>query len=654
MAALVFDRNIGAIETVSPWALPPGYTASAVNVVLSPHALAMPRAGTVAITGSGSAPTGPIEALFTRRDGGDETIWAANLGGLATPPSLFVRTGTTWANPSLSDTDVETEAFTFAAYNGKVFLAYAGTANRLHVYDLAAASPAIRRVGLLPPGKPTMANTGSGSYAATLRRYKVQMLIHQDGSDASSPVHAASELSVADSFTPSGSGTHVRITMPTAVDSATHWRIYGSADGVTYYQITDDLAVGTTTYDDNVAPANYYAFNGVTAPEVGLYIPPPSVKYLATNGERLFMAGAYETTAASTETAPSDRRVWFTRPLGATGEGDDEAITQTAAATYWLDIDNEDGSPITALASTLDGSVYVGTATSLWRLVDTGVIDEPVRAERVVAGVGPTGPSALTATDSVDGSMIYFGAASGPYRYSPATGVQFLGADWVMPEGDALNQPAIRWCAFDPESRCVFWSVEASYLDESANTLRVFNPAYVQNVGGVWRGGWARYVYGYPSDAEVSCATVYKTRLVFGGATAASGDLLFTHDESADDDDGNAYTCSTTTAEIVDGDGTRAMRTRDPYIWKRRDQSVSLTLTKNRGGTNQTVTDTAPNETISGGETSWHRQKVEGLTTDTAYSLSVAMSFTPVITATARHSDGVQRFVVPVMPQEVG
>jgi len=362
MATLVFDRNIGALETVSPWALPPGYTASAVNVVLSPHALAVPRAGTVAITGSGSGPTGPIDALFTRRDGGDETIWAANLGGLATPPSLFVRTGTTWANPSLSDTDVETEAFAFAAYNGKVFLAYAGTANRLHVYDLAAASPAIRRVGLLPPGKPTMANTGSGSYAATLRYYKVQMLIHQDGSDASSPVHAASELSVADSFTPSGSGTHARITMPTAVDSATHWRIYGSADGVTYYQITDDLAVGTTTYDDNVAPANYYAFNGVTAPEVGLYIPPPSVKYLATNGERLFMAGAYETTAASTETGPSERRVWFTRPLGATDEGDDEAEGVESEDDAEEDEEEEIKTSASDLKSILTnlGEIYLG------------------------------------------------------------------------------------------------------------------------------------------------------------------------------------------------------------------------------------------------------------------------------------------------------
>lgn len=119
-----------------------------------------------------------------------------------------------------------------------------------------AARPGLRflyrndaAIELGTPAAPSVANTGAGAYAATLRYYRIQW------ADSNA---TESELGPATSFTPSGSGTHARVTRP-GVTSAniTNWAVFGSADGVSYKNISGSIAIGTTTYDDNVAPAAY-------------------------------------------------------------------------------------------------------------------------------------------------------------------------------------------------------------------------------------------------------------------------------------------------------------------------------------------------------------------------------------------------------------
>lgn len=652
-SSLVFDRCYGAMETVSPWAIPDGFAVSAINVDLSPHGLMRPRCGTSTISLT-SGPSATINNMASIRSGASsEHLWA--FSSFTSTGVAHRWNGSSWSSITLSDSPGPSGTNDYCvavSYNNKVFLGYdGGSVNRLHCYDAGATTPAVRRVGLTAPAAPSIADQGAGAYAATLRYYKVQMLIHRDPSDASSAVHAQSELSSATSFTPSGGGASARVSKPTTVDSATHWRIYGSTDNITFYQITGDLAVATTTYDDNVAPANYYAFSGVTAPEPGLFVPPPSCLYLATNGERLFMAGAFESTAAATETTPSTRRVWFTRPIGATDGGDDESITQTIDSRYWVDIDNEDGSRITGLISALDGSVYAGTATSLWRLTDTGNTDDPIRAERVVAGAGPISQYCLTQTDTASGSMIYFAAADGPYRYSPSSGVQYLGADWVVRSAatSSTSYPLMLSCTFDPETRKLYWLYSSETVDDSY--VRVLDPTLLQEVGGVLRGGWSLNEYQYGSN-KITCAAVYRGKVYFGG----EGPTIFTHDTSVNTDNGGtAYAVTLATREVIPGDGTGMFRVDEPFIYKRRDQAISITSARNRGGDGNTVSDTAPSEAIGGGETSWHRQKVEGLYGADAYSVSITLATSsPVITSDARHTDGVDRIVVPIGTQEAG
>lgn len=111
------------------------------------------------------------------------------------------------------------------------------------------------------PAAATVANTGAGAYAATLRYYKVQWY-----TVAAGVVTAQSELGAVVSFTPSGTGTAARVTRPGITSTAiTHWQVYGSANGTTFVAISSQIAIATTTYDDSVAPGSYSGASPLTA-----------------------------------------------------------------------------------------------------------------------------------------------------------------------------------------------------------------------------------------------------------------------------------------------------------------------------------------------------------------------------------------------------
>lgn len=636
---LVFGATRGAVETVSPMAIPEGFARSAVNVELSADVLFLPRAGVTAIT---LGATLEVFYLFTERIDGAETLWQLSDFLSGTPTAH--RGGSAIAFSDTVALSTVPDALCAVAFNEKVFLAYNSNVNRMHVYSESV----MRRVGIGLVAAATVANTGSGAYPATLRYYKVQMRLHK-GSDASLQRLASSELSAVVSFTPSGAGTAARVTKPTTIDSATHWAVYGSADGITYYDISGSLAVSATTYDDTYLVNNYWA-TGAVSPEAGLFVPPPSCKFLATNGERLFMAGAWESTASAGQTTPTPRRVWFTRPSGATDQGDDESITQTGDLRYWLDIDNEDGSPITGMISSVDGSIYVGTATSVWRLSDTGQSDEPMRSVRVVAGFGVTHNGLMT----MDGSTLYFGDASGPYRYSLSHGLEYLGADWVRnraPLSSTSSFDNMASCAFDPSTRRIAWLYNR---DSSAihGKVRWFHPSLASAIDGVVRGGWS--LDDYENAGRLRTAAVYLGSLYFGGRTpSTANDLIFTRDMTQSTDGGVEYISSIITRTVVLSDGESFCRTEEPLVWRNRNLSLSFVLSRNFGGTGNTSSDTLTADVPGMGDAQSQRIKVEGLVVADAYCLDLELSTTiPVVTLTTRERDGVDRVTVPVFLQE--
>lgn len=346
--------------------------------------------------------TGEIQWLGRHvTNDGTEELWAAayNAGTVA----CARRVAGVWTPVTLIDTpnpDSLTEMHS-VSFNDKLFLAYDSAVNRLHLWD----GTSVRRVGLTVSGLGSAANTGAGAYAATARRYRFSQRI-KDGTD----IVAESELSAAISFTPSGAGTAARITGPTAVDSATHWVVYGliSSAGDVYdlYEELAETAIGAT-YDDSTNPASY---DGDAPPVLNSNIPPPSAKCLATDSSRLIMAGAWETSATAGQTTPASNRVWFTRTLAATDVGDDESVPNG----LWLNIG--DAGPVTALG-TIYTDVYALKLSSVHKLVPTQDPDGPFSRVLVSENFGAVGQRVIANGETEDGfSAIYFADDHAVYR----------------------------------------------------------------------------------------------------------------------------------------------------------------------------------------------------------------------------------------------
>ena len=392
-------------------------------------------------------------------------------------------------------------------HNGKLFVAYNSNVNRLHVYDPNFSTSGLRRVGLESSAAATVADTGAGAYAATLRYYKIQWKII-NGSDTV----ATSELSASVSFTPSGAGTAARVTKPTTPDSATHWIVFGSADNVTYYQLSSDIVVATTTYDDSAAISTYS--NNAVAPTDGLSVPPPSAKFLLSDGNRLLMAGAWETTATSKQTAVKNNRVWFTDVNGARNQtGEDESIPQSTDTKSWIDVGENDGEAVTGLAGPLDGNVYVFKDRSIWRLSPTGLIDSPYRADRISSVLGATWQDGITMGEDGQGNpAIYFMSYTGPKRITQGYGIEEIGPD-VRATTTAVytsvdDTPIVLW---DQVRRVLWW------FTYGARSAYAFQPQFEERTKDGVRGGWTRHTIAIdPSQTATYGAILYET----------SGDVL--------------------------------------------------------------------------------------------------------------------------------
>jgi hypothetical protein len=524
--------------------------------------------------------TGEIQWLGRHvTNDGSEELWAAanNAGTVA----CARRSGGAWGAVTLIDTPVvgnltEMHSVTF---NGKLFLAYNSAVNRLHVWDGAS----LRRAGLSKPSAPTVANTGAGAYAATARRYRVAMRIK-----SGSTVEAQSELSEAVEFTPSGAGTAARVTKPTTVDSATHWVVYGliSTSGDTYdlYEELSEIAVATATYDDSTNPVDY---DGDAPPELGTNIPPPSAKFLATDGNRLILSGAWETSADADQTQPKSNRVWFSRPLNATSLGDDEVVPDE----LWMDIG--DAGPTTGLA-TMYTEVYAFKLGSTHKLVPTQDEDAPFSRVLISENFGAVGQRCIANGETEDGfGAIFFADDHAVYRL--AYGAV---APYSEPVGrDMRAQPLTAdgsLAAYDPYRRVLLTQISNSATAVIGN-YSAFNADVVKkrwsgfSLGGM-TSGWTIGTSLFGTDtilaggnatnraSVVSIASDGTLRLFVGGA----------------DDDGNSALRAWGRRNVVDGDipftaRVRARRTfgpgktatvGNPIVYYRNPQgSTSGTLT---------------------------------------------------------------------------
>lgn len=511
--------NVRGMNTADPpTRLPDGLATAVANVLLETQSLGRrrPSLAAVALT---SGPTNDIRQLYRHQPSVPKTgSGGAELWAWSGTSTLHRRDNGTWSSVTASDTVTSwaTSRPYAVTFNGKLFLAYDSDVNRLHVWDGAAC----RRVGLAASAAASVADTGSGTYTATIRYYQIQWKI-MSGSNTV----ATSERSASTTFTPSGSGTAARVTKPTTSDSATHWVVFGSSDDVTYYDISGNLAVGTTTYDDSADPATYS--DGDIAPTAGLYVPPPAAKYLLAANNRLFMAGCHETGASSGQTATRNSRVWFTQVLGALDNtGEDEAIAQTTAYKDWVDVGENDGDAIVGLGGPIEGAVYVFKDRSIWRLSPTGNVNTPYRADQVSHSIGTSWQDAIAmGEDGAGHPALYFMSLTGPKRIVTGYGIEDIGSDLRSPTSATYSSvdetPIVVW---DSVRRVLWW------FTYGAASAYAFQPQFESRTQEGVRYGWTSHTIapGVGANYAVACYEISAVLVPYvgGGLDLGAGAML--------------------------------------------------------------------------------------------------------------------------------
>lgn len=500
----IADQSYGRTCVGYPFLMPENSCCEAYNVDWDIATLARKRSGasTVDVT-TGWGPTGGIRSLVKFAPNGTadtSEIWAVDL---STPPAVrHIAAGTGWVAATLADAiaDNATEV-RGAALNGKLFLCYDSAVNRLHVWD----GSTVRRVGLATPAAPTVADTGGGAYAATIRYYKTAYTVQVAGVTV-----RRSELSPVVSFTPSGFGTAARVTKPAAINEGeTHWETYASPDNITYSLIATTV-VATTTYDDSAAPASY---TGNQPPIVGINTVPTSWKYVVAHGNRLVGAGAWESGGLSS-------RVWFTPVLGASDIGDDERVPNTTELKYWIDVGENDGGAVTGLAL-LNGDVIVFKTNSIWKLVLTSDALAPYQPIQISATVGAVRQQAIvSASDEHGNPALYFIHTTAPYRLG-ANGLERMLDDIEDIWPSLLRISTVVVGAPCTQRHQVWWWVykyPGSGIPNYLTNLRLsFDTTRGRSTLGGVRGGWAFHTGA--SVNSVVCAGSFPQIGVTGAAT---------------------------------------------------------------------------------------------------------------------------------------
>lgn len=537
--------------SANPLSGPKGLARECFNVELDGTTLGTKKNGRALVTPLNSFPGGgqpEILLLHSRANRSDVVLYGIDwIGGTNTIARLPIST-LTWSSAfTLSDNPGGSPISACGVpFHDKYFLAYDTAVDRLHVID--GNGTVVRRAGIAPPAAaPTVANTGSGSYAAVARWYQ-QSFRNISGST----VLAESERSPSStSFTPSGTGTHARITKAATPsgETVTHWVVWGSESGTDgpFYEVAE-VAIASSTYDDNAAPADYD--NGTAAQPEGTFAVPTSARYILNDGgNRLLLAGAYEGAFLS--------RVWFTAALGSLGRGDDERVPNTQDLKYFIDIEEDNGGKITGFGGPLNGYPIIFKESQIWSLMPTGDPDAPYIPRNITRAVGCINHRTIrSGVDETGAPCLYFAAIDGPYRLSIGGGLQYLGRD--VEDLWNVRQSATAFGEFYPKRRqyCLnFIGVETSY------NLRFNALLGAPDGAGQIRGGWVR-------DTDEAEVTLMAAPSADGSAPGTLysqiGTSLFREDASSvGDQNFQAYVETQPSAPV--GLGTR-VRTGAPVV----------------------------------------------------------------------------------------
>lgn len=491
---LAWTRCRGRSGWNSPLGLPDGLAAEAQNITFATGDLGSKRAGCTSV-GTLTGFTGPCQALVSYLPGQDETARELFVvDSAATVQIGRMAAGSTLTALTLAD-DVASHGARVngVALNGKLYLAFDSDENRLHVFDPGGSTSTVRRAGMGTPAAATVADHGTGTYAATARSYRIAFTEQR-----SSVTRRRSLLGASVSFTPSGSGSAARVTKPASLsESETHWELYGSTDDVTYYGPLATTAVGTTTVDDSSDPTTW-ATDFDAAPEEGANTPFPSVQFLATDGLRLYGLGVWESAGGDSLT-PVPGRLYVTPALGESGLDDDERVSNVVAGEQgWIDLGRNAGGVDRGLAC-FQNLVIAFQSKGIFKFVPTGNVDVPLRRVSLDSELGGVSHASIViGIDEFGQPALYFlDPALGPYRYG-AGGLQWCGKDvrdlWATVN---LGATVVAHGLYHKAKRQVWWWI-ATGTATAPDRMIVFDCTKgrygVDADGDVGvRGGWATW-----------------------------------------------------------------------------------------------------------------------------------------------------------------
>jgi hypothetical protein len=375
----------------------------------------------------------------------DDRLAAAVEGLTVSSVSLFDATYTqTGLIPTPDDHLQFGPGVDWASLHGKLFVAARSDVDRLHVYDPATST--LRRAGLAGPvAAPVVATTGAGTFSGT-RQYRVRYTVQASGITI-----GRSEPSPATTFVPPGTGLAARITMPAvpAGIPASHWEVEEIDPANNWYRIAT-VSAGTTTYDDTLA-LSQVATTGTLSADIGAYTPPPSVKWLTVDADRLIMGGSWTSDALSA-------RVWWTPLGGDPGVGNDERLEM--AVSPFLDFDTLDGGGLTGIKA-WEGKVIVFKAQQVHQMVRSTSRLKAYIADTISRRHGALPLSLVEGTD-IDGlSALYFlDPMVGPMQLG-FKGLRVLAPHMQHAWRTTVNPAATQMCAveYHPDKRQVWWYV---------------------------------------------------------------------------------------------------------------------------------------------------------------------------------------------------
>lgn len=439
------------------------------------------RGSVLNLTGTPFGAAATVTSLFRHTPGQSETgmeLWAVSND----PGVARVAAGSAWSALIPFSDAIASAAASFmlrgVSFNGKLFLPYDSSTDRLHVWD----GVQVRRVGLgVPAAAPTVANTGAGAYPAVARFYKIQYYAADPGSMrlVYSPLSDASTV-----FTPSGAGAAARVTRPALLgDHETRWVVYGSTDGVNYYRLSDN-ATAATFWDDANLPSTYPQIAPTLAGfpvQADYYTPPISVKYILVDGAQLLLAGSHETIVLSST-------VFYTPALNTTGFNvtDDERVPSTNR----IEIEPQLGGGITGLGGPIGGTPVVFKIDRTYLLNPTSDPTRPYTRQLLSDAVGCVSYQGIVLAEDEGGNpSLYWPARRGYYRYG-GNGLEYCGADiedfWATVALEALYGVT---AAYHRDAGQII--IHAPHPDGSWSRLKFHVARGRSSAEGV-RGGWTR------------------------------------------------------------------------------------------------------------------------------------------------------------------